>query len=253
MVLEFLSVADLRTFRAAILAAVQSMSSTAQLDTFIKAVTDGLKPEETSAYAWFEAGTLSGPQATPERAPSTYLEPQTPDPRAEGGDISPLMPQTWRMSGLLPPTPLDQGTVVRIRGLNSAQDPVHVSAALTLEFGVQVIVTAADITAGVKYVSVPESKFKEMFAPANTRRYHSTEHGWILDFESKQVNGEPFHLPLLSPTKAHNSTTAKRPRKSKAKQGRRRNSEWEVPQQVLRRHPSPYRHLRVFRRHGLPI
>ena len=108
---------------------------------------------------------------------------------------------------------------MRVRGLGKAQDPVHVSAALTLEFGVQVIVTTSDIAAGLKYVSVPEAKFKEMFAPASARRYHSTEHGWVLDFESKQANGDPFHLPLLSPTKEASAKQSKNLRKPKPKTG----------------------------------
>ena len=121
-VIQFLSVTDLRSFIAALSAAVQQTVSSIQLEKFIKAVIDGLQPEEPSAYSWFETGTQSNLFATPEKAPPAFKD--SPDlfykPGSEWASLRGAAQQECRVSGLLPPTSSDTGNVVRVRGLGKA-------------------------------------------------------------------------------------------------------------------------------------
>ena len=122
------------------------------------------------------------------------------------GEPSQQSPHTppAQVTGLLPPVEAIHHSVIRVRGLKEAREPVQVSTALTLLLGIQVIVTQLDITTGHKYISIPKDKFTEIFTGVEmaTRRYYNREHDWTLELESKQASGDPFHLPLLSPNAA---------------------------------------------------
>lgn len=203
------AVSDLVTYRAAISQTVQQVMTSKELDGLVREVTAGLRPEEPSPFDWFERGSDGVATADATKAPRT---PPRREVRSQSGDLtsrtlqSPPSPTT----GLLPPSPAGDGSVIRIRGLKEAREPVQVSAALTHLLGVQVIVTQLDINTGMKYVCVSAAKYAELFSSAPMRRYYSREFDWTLELESKQQSGDPFHLPLLSPNTAAQKGATKR-------------------------------------------